>query len=170
MHSPVPLAIARMLAERASDEVAWARFNMRGVGASEGTYDGGRGELEDARSVFGYLGAQCTGVPAAVCGHSFGAWVGFRLAVEEAHADRALLVAPTPHFTFEPPGEGRHLRVAVFIGDCDELAPVAEAMAIAHVIGADLRVFPGYDHHFLKSRRALAEAALPVIAPEVASP
>ena len=33
----------------------------------------------------------------------------------------------------------------------------------------ELRVFEGQDHHFLKSRRALGEAALPVVAPEVAA-
>ena len=45
-----------------------------------------------------------------------------------------------------------------------------EARALADELGADLRVFEGFDHHFLKSRRAMAEAALPVIVPEVVSP
>ncbi|HEY6464084.1 MAG TPA: hypothetical protein VIY73_28140, partial [Polyangiaceae bacterium] len=38
MHSPVPLAIAKTLADVASDVVAWARFDFRGVGKSTGTY------------------------------------------------------------------------------------------------------------------------------------
>src|SRR6185312_17025656 len=50
MHSPVPLAIAKTLTDRASGEVAWARFNFRGVGASLGAYDDGRGEIDDARA------------------------------------------------------------------------------------------------------------------------
>lgn len=170
MHSPVPLAVTRLLAELGSDHVAWARFNFRGVGASEGTYDAGRGELEDARAVLAHLSRVCPGVPLSVCGHSFGSWVGFRLAIEETDVDRDLVLAPTAHFTFDAPPAGRKLPVTIFTGDRDELCPVEDARAIASRIGAAFRIFEGFDHHFLKSRRALAEAALPVIAPEIASP
>src|SRR5690242_6087330 len=55
------------------------RFNFRGVGASEGTYDHGRGEEEDVRSALDYLGAQFSGVPLIAAGFSFGAWVGLRI-------------------------------------------------------------------------------------------
>jgi alpha/beta superfamily hydrolase len=173
MHSPVPLAITRMLAEVASERVAWGRFNFRGVGASGGAYDEGRGELEDARAVLARLRGLCPGVPLTVCGHSFGSWIGYRLALEERDVERVLLVAPTPHYAFPSrAGDGgdRGLRTTVFIGDRDELSPVAAARQIAETVGAEFRIFEGFDHHFLKSRRALAEAALPVIAPEVASP
>jgi alpha/beta superfamily hydrolase len=171
MHSPVPLAVARYLAEVASDVVAWARFNFRGVGASGGTYDEGRGELGDARAVLAQLREQCPpGCPVSIFGHSFGAWVGFRLALETPDVERALLAAPTAHFAFPAPPPGRGLRTTVFIGDRDELSPLESARSIGVAIGAEVRVFEGYDHHFLKSRRALAQAALPVIAPEAATP
>jgi uncharacterized protein len=55
------------------------RFNFRGVGVSEGTYDHGRGEEDDVRSALDYLGAQFSGVPLAAAGFSFGAWVGLRI-------------------------------------------------------------------------------------------
>jgi len=168
MHSPVPLAVTRMLSEAASEQVAWARFNFRGVGASGGVYDEGRGELDDARAVISHLRGLAGGVPLAVFGHSFGSWIGCRLAFAERDVDRALLVAPTPHFTFPSPPPDRGLRTTVFIGDQDELSPLPAARQIAETLGAELRVFENFDHHFLKSRRALAEAALPVIAPEVA--
>jgi len=169
MHSPVPLAITRLLAEVAGEHVAWARFNFRGVGTSGGTYDAGRGELEDARAVLVHLARVCPGTPLSVCGHSFGSWVGFRLAVDETDVERALVIAPTAHFTFEAPPQSRKLATTVFAGDRDELCPVGDARALATALGAEFRVFEGFDHHFLKSRRALAEAALPVIAPEIAS-
>lgn len=54
------------------------RFNFRGVGTSEGTYDHGRGEEDDVRSAFDYLGAQFPGVSLVAAGFSFGAWVGLR--------------------------------------------------------------------------------------------
>jgi hypothetical protein len=43
---------------------------------------------------------------------------------------------------------------------------VAEAEELAASLGARLTVFPGADHYFLKSRRKLAEAVVPVAAPE----
>jgi uncharacterized protein len=55
------------------------RFNFRGVGASEGAYDHGRGEEDDVRSALDYLGAQFPGVPLVAAGFSFGAWVGLRV-------------------------------------------------------------------------------------------
>lgn len=54
------------------------RFNFRGVGRSEGSYDRGRGEEEDVRSALDYLGNQFPGLPLLVTGFSFGAWVGLR--------------------------------------------------------------------------------------------
>lgn len=54
------------------------RFNFRGVGASEGSYDRGRGEEDDVRAALDYLEAQFPGVPLLAAGFSFGAWVGLR--------------------------------------------------------------------------------------------
>ena len=167
MHSPVPLAIARVLAEKAAPRVAWARFNFRGVGASEGSYDEGRGETDDAKTVLEYMRAAAPGVPMTVCGHSFGSWVGLRAAAMVDVVDRALLVAPSVRFLAygdDTPKFGG--KKTIFVGTEDELCDVGEAQALATELGADLRVFEGFDHHFLKSRRAMAEAALPIVAPE----
>ena len=57
MHSPVPLVIAKILAEKALSRVAWARFNFRGVGASTGSYDNGRGEVDDALAILARMRA-----------------------------------------------------------------------------------------------------------------
>jgi uncharacterized protein len=167
MHSPVPLAIAKELAEKARGRVAWARFNFRGVGKSEGTYDQGRGEVNDARAVIEHVRRAVPGAPVAVCGHSFGSWVGLRAAQAVPSVDRALLVAPSVRFL---PFDGDAMRFAgrttIFVGTEDELCDVDEARALATRLGADLRVFEGFDHHFTKSRRALAQAAFPIVAPE----
>ena len=167
MHSPVPLAIAKSLSEQAIGRVAWARFNFRGVGSSEGSYDDGRGELEDARAVLAYLRGAAPGAAISVCGHSFGSWVGLRAAAASPGVDRVLLVAPSVRFVAF---QGETLQFSgektIFVGTEDELCDVDEARALARAIDADLRVFEGFDHHFLKSRRALAQAALPVVAPE----
>ncbi len=170
MHSPVPLALAKTLSDRARDAVAWARFNFRGVGASEGTYDDGRGEVDDALAVLLHLAAAAPGVPVTLCGHSFGSWVALRAAGHAPFVERVLLVAPSVRFfefgqdafVFQGPR-------AIFLGDRDEFCDVDEGRALAQRLGADLRIFEGFDHHFTKSRRAMAEAALPVLAPEGSS-
>jgi len=171
MHSPVPLAIAKYLSEVACGKVAWARFNFRGVGASEGIYDRGRGEVDDARAVLEYVGHAEPGAAMAICGHSFGSAVALTLAARDPRIDRTLLIAPSPRL-FDLPDLPKPDRLSasttIFIGDRDEFCDVDDARALASELGAELRVFEGFDHHFLKSRRALAVAALPVIAPEVA--
>jgi len=166
MNSPVPLAIAKVLSDKVADSVAWARFDFRGVGASGGTYDEGKGEVDDARAVIAHMRAAVPGVPVSVCGHSFGSWVGLRAAGLESGVDRCLLVAPSVRFfefrddAFVFAGEK-----TIFIGDEDEFCDVSEARELAARMGAKLRVFEGFDHHFMKSRRAMAEAALPVVVP-----
>ena len=62
------------------------------------------------------------------------------------------------------------LTTTIFLGDHDEYSDVTEARDLARRLRADLRIFEGFDHHFMKSRRAMAEAALPVLAPEAAAP
>src|SRR5882724_10558862 len=52
MHNKVVYRIARGL--RRTGAVV-LRFNYRGVNLSEGTYDDGEGELDDARAVLDYL-------------------------------------------------------------------------------------------------------------------
>jgi hypothetical protein len=142
------------------------------VGTSEGSYDAGRGEADDVRAIIAHARNAVPGAPLTVCGHSFGAWVGLRAASAEppGEVDRVLLVAPSSRlFGFQD--DARSLprfagHVALFVGTEDEFCDVDEARALAGELGADLRVFEGFDHHFLKSRRAMAEAALPVVAPE----
>lgn len=167
MHSPVPLAIAKTLADRASDVVAWARFDFRGVGKSAGTYDDGRGEVDDARAVVAHLRRLAPGVPITVCGHSFGSWVGLRAAAADGGVERVLLIGPSTRF-FGSWDDGLRFGgpTTIFLGDEDEFCDVDEGRALATKLGAELRVFEGYEHYFKKSRRAMAEAALPVIAPE----
>jgi alpha/beta superfamily hydrolase len=167
MHSPVPLAIAKELSDERRGRVAWARFNFRGVGTSEGSYDGGRGEVDDTRAVIEHVRGVASGASIAVCGHSFGSWVGLRAASKTPVVDRVLLISPSARFfAFRDDALGFTGHKTIFVGSQDQYCDVDEARALAGELGADLRIFDGFDHHFLKSRRAVAKAALPVIAPE----
>ena len=56
------------------------RFNFRGVGASTGSHDKGRGEQSDIQSLLEWLQERYPQLPLAIIGYSFGAWVGLRAA------------------------------------------------------------------------------------------
>lgn len=69
------------------------RFNFRGVGKSEGKYDSGVGETEDALSAMDWVSAAYPGLPLWLGGFSFGAYVALR-AQSERPVKRLVTVAP----------------------------------------------------------------------------
>jgi uncharacterized protein len=69
------------------------RFNFRGVAASAGSYDEGRGESEDALAVIRFGRQRWPGVPLWLAGFSFGGAVAARIAAA-AKPERLVLVAP----------------------------------------------------------------------------
>jgi uncharacterized protein len=75
MHNKVVYQTAKVLD---SLGIPVLRFNFRGVGASEGTYDRGVGEEDDVRAALDYLKTHFAGARMLVAGFSFGAWVGLR--------------------------------------------------------------------------------------------
>jgi alpha/beta superfamily hydrolase len=171
MHTPVLLAVAKLLAERGPETTATLRFNFRGVGKSEGTHDHGVGETDDTRAALRFLKARVPNARAiTVCGHSFGTWVGLRASALEGGVERACLIAPAVRVFDFVKEDGRLFqgRLAIFLGSEDEYCDVAEAEALARDLGAKLHVLDGFDHLFVKSRRRLAEEVLPFVAPETA--
>jgi alpha/beta superfamily hydrolase len=73
------------------------RFNFRGVGKSEGAYDQGAGELDDARAAWAYMRERWPGARRWLAGFSFGSWIAARLGAELRDVERLLLVAPPIH-------------------------------------------------------------------------
>jgi uncharacterized protein len=69
------------------------RFNFRGVGASAGSYDEGRGESEDALAIIRFGRQRWPGAPLWLAGFSFGGAVAARIAAA-ARPERLVLVAP----------------------------------------------------------------------------
>ena len=70
------------------------RINFRGVGGSEGVFDDGDGELEDARAALGWLRQRYSGARLWLGGFSFGSWIAARLTGIEPDLERAILIAP----------------------------------------------------------------------------
>jgi len=87
MHNKVVYRLARGL--RTSGSVV-LRFNYRGVNLSEGEYDGGFGETEDARAAVNELRQRYPGLPMLLAGFSFGSRVALRLASQEPGISRVV--------------------------------------------------------------------------------
>ena len=90
MHNKVVTMTARALRECG---VTTLRFNFRGVGQSEGTFDDGAGELEDLRAVVAWARAAHPDKALWLAGFSFGAYVSLRMA-KELGASAVISIAP----------------------------------------------------------------------------
>ena len=89
MHNKVVYRIARGL-RRAGAVVL--RFNYRGVNLSEGVYDEGEGEFDDARVALDYLRERYPDLPFTLAGFSFGSRIALRLGCGEPAARRVIAV------------------------------------------------------------------------------
>jgi alpha/beta superfamily hydrolase len=99
MHFKVVFRAAKALQ---SAGLAVLRFNFRGVGRSQGEYDGGRGERDDVRAALDELERRFPNLPLVVGGFSFGAVMGLRVGARD-HRVRALFVLGYPaRFVDEP--------------------------------------------------------------------
>ncbi len=130
---------------RAFVQTGWraVRFNFRGVGASAGAWDEGRGEIDDAAAVVAAF-RDGDAEPLALAGFSFGAYVASHVA--RTHAPRQLvLVAPaTQNFTVAPVAPG----TLVIHGESDDVAPLAATLDWARPQVQPVVVVPGTGHFF----------------------
>jgi uncharacterized protein len=78
------------------------RFNFRGVGASAGRHDEGRGETDDAAAVAAWGARRFGGRPVLIAGFSFGAYVALRLAQTLSPSRLILIAPPVGRFEFTP--------------------------------------------------------------------
>jgi alpha/beta superfamily hydrolase len=69
------------------------RFNFRGVGVSEGSYDEGKGESDDALAVTDWIVEQQEDLPVILAGFSFGSYVALK-AAEKIQPAALITVAP----------------------------------------------------------------------------
>jgi uncharacterized protein len=136
---------------RAFVQAGWAalRFNFRGVGASEGAHDEGRGELDDMLAV---VAAQAPEGPLALAGFSFGSFVAAG-AVERLWPSRAIekiVLVGTAAQKFQVPAlpAEAHDRTLVIHGEQDDTVPLAAAMDWARPQSLPVTVVPGGGHFF----------------------
>ena len=122
------------------------RFNFRGVGASEGGWDEGRGEIDDALAV---VAAQREpGLPLVLAGFSFGGYVAAAAAAQlpaEARAARLVLVGPSTQKQQVPAVPDDTL---VIHGELDDVVPLSATLAWARPLSLPVVVVPGGGHFF----------------------
>ncbi len=71
------------------------RFNFRGVGRSQGSFDNGAGELSDAAAVLDWMNTLYPNPSNVwVCGISFGAWIGMQLLMRRPEITGFVSIAP----------------------------------------------------------------------------
>ena len=78
------------------------RFNFRGVGASAGHHDDGRGETDDAAAVAAWGTRRFRGRTLVIAGFSFGAYVAMRLAQGLSPSRLIMIAPPVGRFEFTP--------------------------------------------------------------------
>ena len=151
--------------------IATFRFNFRGVGASEGKHDEGRGETDDLLLVAEHARLQVSHVPLYLAGFSFGGMVALR-ASERLEFKQLVLVAPgfrriAQHGFGEAPDPhdpnlgtlGRHTyaNTVVIHGDLDETVPLTDSIAWATPREVPVVVVPGGEHFFHRKLHVLRE-------------
>lgn len=142
------------------------RFNFRGVGDSEGRYDEGRGETEDALAVIAYSRDRWPGAAPWLAGFSFGGAVALRAAAQ-AHPERLVAVAPgVTRIAMDGVGSPGCPWLVVQ-GDADD---VIEPPAVLDWVSrqspsAVVRVLPGAGHFFHGRLHDLRAAVLEFLRP-----
>ena len=131
------------------------RFNFRGVGRSQGSYDEGQGELSDAAAALDWMQSCNPDAPQCwIAGFSFGAWIGMQLLMRRPEITSFVSVAPPANmydFTFLAPCPSSGLFVH---GADDDLVPpdsvetLAEKLSSQRGVTIDCRIVPGANHFF----------------------
>ena len=98
MHNKVATMTVRTLAEVG---IAAVRFNFRGVGASEGEHDDGKGETDDVLAIAQWLSKERPGDVLWLAGFSFGSYVALRAAKRAQAAQLILIAPPVGRWAFE---------------------------------------------------------------------
>ncbi|MBI1745838.1 MAG: alpha/beta hydrolase [Acidobacteria bacterium] len=132
MHNKVVFHTAKFLN---SQGLPTLRFNFRGVGLSQGSFDGGRGETDDVTAVLDYMAGCYPQCGLLVAGFSFGAWVGLRAACRDARVAAGIAIG-LPFSLMDTTFLQTCSKPKLFLqGTEDPFSPMAEVERIYRGIG-----------------------------------
>ena len=133
---------------RSMVQLGWCsvRFNFRGVGASQGAWADGEGEIDDALAVI--EATRDPALPWLLAGFSFGGFVAAEAArrlPERDRPQRIVLVAPSTQKLVVPTVPADTL---VIHGDADDIVPLSATLEWARPQALPVVVLPGVGHFF----------------------
>jgi hypothetical protein len=122
------------------------RFNFRGVAGSQGAWDEGVGEIDDAMAVI--AANRGAGERFMLAGFSFGAYVASQAAArlaDDARPERMVLVGPS---TQKQQMANVPADTIVVHGEADDVVPLAATFDWARPQSLPVIVLPGVGHFF----------------------
>ena len=146
MHNKVAHTLARSFVRSGFEAL---RFNFRGTEQSEGHFDNGIGELDDALEAIEYMRARHGAYPLWLAGFSFGAAMAVK-AAETTHVDGLISVAPAISRFASGLDTQPDCPWLIIQGDEDELVDIEETVEWADALepGPELLVMSGAEHFF----------------------
>jgi alpha/beta superfamily hydrolase len=142
------------------------RFNFRGVGASEGAFDTGPGEMQDFVAALDYMTAKYPGVPLWSAGFSFGSWVALEVGATDERVSALIGIAPPVatsvsgmEYTF--PNTLESTKPKFFVqGEADEVCPLEGMWTFYAKLPEpkEMVVIDGADHLFDGQTQEVGEA------------
>lgn len=119
MHNKVVTTVAKTFVNA---NIPAIRFNYRGVGKSEGSYDNAVGEIKDCLAVVKYINAKFNNPKIWLAGFSFGAYIALQTAVK-INAHKLIMIAPAVHHHPEYSNTLPCSPTLVIQGEEDEIVP-----------------------------------------------
>ena len=146
MHNKVAHTLARSFVRMG---FAVLRFNFRGTEGSEGEFDNGVGELDDALVAVTWMHKRYPDLPFWLAGFSFGAAISVRAAIEIPPAG-LVTVAPAMHRFSDGLENQPECPWLIVQGDADELVDIDATIEWVNELapGPELVVMPGAEHFF----------------------
>ncbi|TCT11312.1 hypothetical protein EDC22_10469 [Tepidamorphus gemmatus] len=152
MNNQIAYQLYYMFAERG---FAVLRFNFRGVGRSQGTFDHGQGELSDAAAALDWVqGLNPDARACWIAGFSFGSWIGMQLLMRRPEVEGFISIAPQPNlydFSFLAPCPSSGLIVH---GSADRVVPPSDIQTLVEKLKTqkgiviDQQIVEGANHFF----------------------
>jgi alpha/beta superfamily hydrolase len=162
MHNKVAHTLARAFVRSGFETL---RFNFRGTEASEGKYDDGIGELDDALAALNWMRERRSDGPFWLAGFSFGAAIAIRAAVK-VEVNGLISVAPAVSRFANDMADQPECPWLVLQGDEDELVDIEETLGWLNTLepGPEILVVAGAEHFFHGRLNDVREAVMDFIA------
>ena len=167
MHNKVVTTLARSFNELGLPAL---RFNFRGVGASAGVHDDGRGEVADALAVVASGRARWPEANLWLAGFSFGGVVALRAASRMSSVKRLVTIAPALERYFQQPVDVPLPPCPWLLvqGDADDVLDATRVLALANALSTPPTIvtLAGAGHFFHGRLNDLRDAVLALGAPD----